>query len=110
MARRIVKPQVNPLPPGWVVSETFVWNGRHISRGTELSITGEKGRFRFIKHVNNGSNEWIDVVGGATRKRGDKSRSFRPERIKTVHWKNKTRENLRDNGSRDQPLASTVRP
>lgn len=38
--------------------------------------------------------EWIDVVGGATRKRGDMLRSFRLDRVKTVHRIKKTRANV----------------
>jgi hypothetical protein len=70
----------------WVVSEQMTINGRHVHRGTEISISGERGRFIFFKHVINGEKEWIDVV--------DKSksfRSFRVEQVKRVHYKNKTR-------------------
>ena len=78
----------------WVVSEDYEANGRKIHRDTELSITKEQGRFRFMRHVLNpeSGSEWIDVVGGP---KGHKQvRSFRPDRIKRVHWKNKTGENL----------------
>jgi hypothetical protein len=70
----------------WVVSEEMTIHGRNVVRGTELSISGERGRFRFIKYVINGDIEWIDVV--------DKFRairSFRPESVKRVHYKNKIR-------------------
>ena len=84
--------KVTPVyPPDWVVSFEMQWNGRHIHPGTELSIKGESGRFRFIKHVSTSTSEWIDVVGG--RKGVKTLRSFRPKRIKTVHRVNKTREN-----------------
>jgi hypothetical protein len=85
--------KINPLPEHWAVSHEFNWNGRHIQAGTELSIKGVSGRFRFIKYVNTGSAKWVDVVGG--RKGVTTFRSFRPERIKTVHRVNKTRENAK---------------
>lgn len=76
--------------PDWVISEEIQINGRNVVAGTELSVTSERGRFKFIKHVQTPTAEWIDVVGGSS---GHKSfRSFRPERVKRVHWKNKMRE------------------
>lgn len=92
MGKRRKKPQtVEEAHPDWVVSDHIQVNGRHVSAGTELSIHDERGRFRFIKHVKTPTAEWIDVVGGTT---GHKSyRSFRPDRVKRVHWKNKMREN-----------------
>jgi hypothetical protein len=85
--------RIQPLPESWLVDDHIVVNGRHVTAGTELSIMGERGRFRFTKYVYNSTAdcEWIDVVGGM---KGVKQfRSFRPDRVKTVHWKNKTREN-----------------
>ena len=75
----------------WIRSDTFIANGRHIEKGTELSIQGERGRFRFVQHIYNPriDVEWIDVVGG--RKGVKEIRSFRPELIKRVHYKNKMR-------------------
>jgi hypothetical protein len=70
----------------WGVSTEIVIHNRHVSQGTELSISGERGRFKFLKHVVNGDIEWIDVV--------DKFRairSFRVEDVKRVHYKNKIR-------------------
>lgn len=83
------------LPEAWLVDDHIVVNGRHVIKGTELSIKGEGGRFRFIKYVYNTAVdcEWIDVVGG--RKGVSQFRAFRPDRVKTVHWKNKTRENTK---------------
>lgn len=90
-----MKPKMNPLPEAWMVDDHITINGRHVYRGTELSIKDEPGRFRFIKYVYNteADCEWIDVVGG--RKGVSTFRAFRPERVKTVHWKNKTRENAK---------------
>jgi hypothetical protein len=75
----------------WVISEEWTANGRNLAKGTELSIRDERGRFQFVRHVYNPKLdvEWIDVVGGPN---GTKQyRSFHPERIKRVHWKNKIR-------------------
>lgn len=70
----------------WIVKEEVMINNRHVGRGTELSISGERGRFRFLKHVVNGDKEWIDVVD-----KFKSIRSFRPEQVKRVHYKNKIR-------------------
>jgi hypothetical protein len=67
-------------------------NGRTVSVGTELSIKGESGRFRFMKHVKTQTSEWIDVVGG--KKGYSTCRSFRVSQVKTVHWKNRTDKNI----------------
>jgi len=77
----------------WVISEAIKHNGRIIEKNTELSIQGESGRFLFIKHVQTSTCEWIDVIGGKNGKY-KQFRSFRPDRIKRVHYKNRTRENL----------------
>ena len=86
------KKRSNPLSevhPDWVVTEEIQINGRNVVVGTELSISDERGRFKFIKHVQTPTAEWIDVVGGSV---GHKSyRSFRTDRVKRVHWKNKLR-------------------
>lgn len=73
-------------PPAldWQVAETICVNGRHLVPGTEVSITGERGRFRFVRHVRRpDGTEWLDFVGG--RPGVERARSFRPDRIKTVH-------------------------
>jgi hypothetical protein len=92
MGRR-KKPAVETpdLSEHWVRNDTYIANGRHIVKGTELSIQGERGRFKFVQHVYNPriDVEWIDVIGG---KLGVKEfRSFRPTQIKRVHYKNKIR-------------------
>lgn len=92
MARRKKTPTLEELQPNWEISYEMKFNGRIIEKDTELSIKGESGRFRFIKHVKTPECEWIDVVGGREKYR--QFRSFRPDRIKTVHWKNRTRENI----------------
>lgn len=77
------------IHPDWVVSEEMQINGRNVVVGTELSILNERGRFKFIKHVQTPTAEWIDVIGGPSNYR--MCRSFRPDRVKRVHWKNKLR-------------------
>jgi hypothetical protein len=73
----------------WIVSESITVNGRHVDAGTELTIKDERGRFKFVRHVYNPrlDVEWVDVVGGAKGAR--QYRSFRQDRIKRVHYKNK---------------------
>lgn len=90
-----MRARIQPLPEHWLVDDHIVVNGRHVTKNTELSIKGEGGRFRFIKYVYNteADCEWIDVVGG--KKGVSQFRSFRPDRVKTVHWKNRTRENTK---------------
>ena len=80
------------VPDSWTVSYELQINGRKVVPETELSITGEAGRFRFIRHVKTETSEWIDVVGG--RKGWTMWRSFDQSRIRTVHWKNKTAKNI----------------
>lgn len=79
-------------PANWIVSNEIQVNGRIVSVGTEVSIRGESGRFRFMKHVKTDTAEWIDVIGG---KKGHSTyRSFTVDRVKTVHYKNKTDKNI----------------
>jgi hypothetical protein len=75
----------------WVITDHTKINGRNVEKGTELSIQGERGRFKFLRHVYNPwiDVEWIDVVGG--RKGVSEWRSFHLTRVKRVHWKNKLR-------------------
>lgn len=68
-------------------------NGRNVTAGTELKIVGERGRFRFIRLVKNlNGAQWVDVWGGP--KGAEQWRSFKLDRIKTVHYKNQTVKNL----------------
>jgi len=74
------------LANGTVVEQAVKINGRHVTQGTEISIKGERGRFRFAGRVTTRSgNTWIDAYGP----RG--SRSFDEARVKTVHRKRKGR-------------------
>lgn len=83
-----------PKPPDWIESFELVANGRHVTPGTELRIRGERGRFRFVKHVSRPERgiEWIDVWGGP--RHHEQLRAFRPDRIRTVHRINTTPEGL----------------
>jgi len=77
----------------WVYLKEIQINGRNVSKGTELKISGERGRFRFVQHVTNHDGiSWIDVWGGP--KGADCMRSFYLDRVKRVHYKNQTVANL----------------
>jgi hypothetical protein len=72
------------------VVEEWAAHGRRVERGTELSIAGERGRFRFVAHVRTAAGaEWIDVYGGPEGRAA--CRSFTPDRIRTVHRTRRTR-------------------
>lgn len=93
MGRRKKVVDSGPKPnDNWVYTTEIQVNGRHVSPGTELKITGERGRFRFIQVVNTGTTEWVDVWGGP--KGAEVCRSFYLSRIKRVHYKNQTVANL----------------
>jgi hypothetical protein len=86
-------PPVNTTPAAtteradWVITTQWQHNGRYVHPGTELTIDGERGRFRFVRFVvNSVGKEWIDVVGGPLGAKGHKTmRSFRPSRVHVVH-------------------------
>ncbi|WGH21135.1 hypothetical protein SEA_CASSIA_62 [Arthrobacter phage Cassia] len=86
MARK--KSNVN-LPADWHEHDHAEANGRHITPGTEVSIKGERGRFRFIKRVVRDSGvEWLDFWGGP--KGSPAWRSFGADQIRRVHRINTT--------------------
>lgn len=92
MARKR-KIQTPMICDAWEMKTEIQINGRYVSPNTELKIAGERGRFRFIKYVKTETGaEWIDVWGGT--KGSETWRSFRPDRVKTVHYKNRTVQNL----------------
>ena len=74
---------------GWKFVRSIEWkrNGRFVERGTEISIVG-RGRMKFLEHVVNTDSgaEGIDCVD-----KNNSIRSFRPEQVKRVHYKNKMR-------------------
>jgi hypothetical protein len=91
MAKR--KKETVPEAPkpcdAWEIVTEMQINGRNVVKGTELKIRNERGRFRFIKYVKTEKGvEWVDVYGGP--KGAECIRSFRLDKIKTVHYKNKT--------------------
>lgn len=94
MAR--TKKEVAPVAPkpndDWSVETEIQINNRSVIPGTELKISKERGRFRFVKKVTTPDSTWVDVWGGP--KGAESMRSFKTERIATVHSKNQTTENL----------------
>ena len=68
-------------------------HGRDLHPGTEVSISGERGRFRFIRATTTSTERVVlDFIGGQP---GHECwRSFYPERIKSVYRLNRTRRNV----------------
>jgi hypothetical protein len=90
MARK--KKHVSNLPDHWSISDETRINGRLVTKGTELSFKGVKGRFRFMRLVTlDDGRSWLDVYGGPAKH--EMLRSFGVDRVKTVHRITKTREN-----------------
>ena len=58
---------------------------RLLTPGTEFTVEGARGIFRFVKHVTTDKAEWIDCVGGKSGH--SMCRAFHPDRIKTVKRK-----------------------
>jgi hypothetical protein len=80
------------LPEGWTIHYDATVNGRQLTPGTEVSIRGERGRFRFLRRVTMASGrECLDFWGGPTG--CCQWRSFYPERVRTVHRIPKTDKN-----------------
>lgn len=92
MARRkaSVTDHVDPTAD-WVVSDRYTAHGRHLTPGTEFRVEGERGRFLFLRHVINGDREWIDAKSPVGQ-----FRSFRVERVRTVHIKKRIRGNTKE--------------
>ncbi|AEJ95843.1 hypothetical protein SEA_ROSMARINUS_75 [Mycobacterium Phage Rosmarinus] len=69
-----------------------VVHGRTLEPGTEVSIRGERGRFRFRSASLTSAGRIVcDFIGGPA---GHETwRSFYPDRIRTVHRLNRTRAN-----------------
>lgn len=77
----------------WVKHTEYVVKRRKLRVGTEVSIRGERGRFRFVQAVETPSGAvWLDFIGGPAK--AEKWRSFKPEQVRRVHRINKTRANL----------------
>lgn len=94
MGRKKRSISTEPRPnDGWIVQTEIQINGRNVVPDTELKIKGERGRFRFLKHVTTEKGiEWIEAFGGP--KGAEKWRNFRPDRVKTVHSKKNTTKHL----------------
>lgn len=73
-------------------------NGRLLGKGTEVSIRGERGRFRFWNAARTAAGkEVLTFIGGP--KGHEAFRSFYAERVKTVHRVNRTRRNTKKKGA-----------
>lgn len=94
MARKNKSIDCGPKPnDAWLYETEIQIHGRNVSKGTELKITNERGRFRFIHRVTTDLGKiWIDVWGGPKGAEG--TRSFYLDRVKRVHYKNQTVANL----------------
>jgi len=86
------KKTVSHPPDHWTISDEVRINGRIVTKGTELSFKGIKGRFIFQRLVTLDDGRcWLDVFGGPAKH--EMLRSFGVERVKTVHRIAKTRGN-----------------
>lgn len=90
MARSVKKTiKEGPARPhyetGWELSEEYqLADGRTLVAGKVVSISGERGRFRFTRAVRRPDGvEWLDFLGGVSGY--TRMRSFRPDRVKTIH-------------------------
>lgn len=92
MTKRMKATPPKPRSGGWeVVTETKI-NGRHVTKGTELTIRDHHGRnirARFIEHVTSDSGATWITVAEIERKSGTyrSTRSFSLDKVKTVHTK-----------------------
>lgn len=63
-------------------------NGRWLNIDSEVSIYGERGKFRYLGHSLTPEGKLVlNFVGGKNGR--ELLRSFYPEKIKTIHNKNK---------------------
>lgn len=68
------------VPAHWTVAEAARLKGREVRPGTVLRIRGERGTFRFLRHVTlPDGRQWIDV-----RDASGCWRSFRPEAVRSI--------------------------
>lgn len=77
------------------VDDVVFVNQRKIEPGTEVSIKGKRGRFRFVNATHTSDNRLVlNFVGG--RSGHEMMRSFYPEQVKRVHRLTRTRENWKE--------------
>ena len=57
-------------------------SGCWLRPGTEFSVYGERGRYRFLEYVDTGKAHWVSAIGGTKGVR--MYRAFEPGRIKKV--------------------------
>lgn len=78
-----------------VCSKAVFINRRRLTPGTEVSVFGKRGRFRFVSaSVTSEGRLVLNFVGGKANR--VMMRSFYPEQIKRVHRLNATRENWKE--------------
>jgi hypothetical protein len=91
--RRI--PPIHDPSLDWRRHETYQINGRVLVPGTEFSVHGEPGRFRFLYVIQTPAGAtWVDGIGGRVKE--PQWRSFRLNQIKTIHRIPKTRQSLEE--------------
>uniref|UniRef100_A0AAU8GP10 DUF7246 domain-containing protein n=1 Tax=Mycobacterium phage Pharb TaxID=3136626 RepID=A0AAU8GP10_9VIRU len=84
--------KVYRAPAVAVEQPEVVVHGRVLLPGTEVSIRGERGRFRFKSAARTSGGRIVcDFIGGPAGH--EQWRSFYPERIRTVHRLARTRAN-----------------
>jgi len=92
VTRRRTTTAVGLVDADWERSAEITVNGRRVVSGTELSIRGVPGRYRFVEHVRTPPGaEWITCLGKARAGEPVHFRSFHPDRVKTVHRVTKLR-------------------
>ena len=74
---------MNSPATAYAVSQTFrLGPGRVITKDSELTVDGIRGRVRFIQHVTApGGAVWIDVISVRT----GHARSIRPSAVLRIH-------------------------
>ena len=86
---------MNDEVPAAICTEAVFINQRKIVPGTEVSIYGKRGRFRFINSSMTGDGKLVlNFVGG--RSGHEMLRSFYPEQVKRVHRLNTTWANRKE--------------
>ena len=67
-------------PAHWTITDSANVRGRWMRPGTEFSVTGKRGRFRFIRHVSTATSEWVDGFGA-----DQQWHSIHVSRIRVIH-------------------------